>query len=538
MPIPVTDQVTCSVTVEAAELPLVCGDGIVNLAGGETCDDGNTEDGDGCPSTCRIEPCSGPSQGRVTVQATLTGTPSTLAVAGATLLLDYPEGRVTLPGSNDETPVQMRVSSPAGFGVTPNDLDYALRAVLLDPQLAGISGGTARVRRFRHLRRPRPYRLRATSTAVCSTRPRSTIRAHRSTSPARSVVPSRSCRLCCRGVATESSTSLGVKPVTTANTEDGDDCPSTCRVEPCASPPQGRVTVQARAAGMPSGLTLAGMTLLLDYPEGRGDPARVERRATVQSRVSSPAGFGVTPNDLDYALRAVLLDPSLSGIAGGTTLSVDFDICAGEAVPVARNFRCTVVDATAVDAQGMLVDATNQVTCSIVVRPPVLPAVCGDGIVNLAGGETCDDGNTLDGDGCQANCRVEPCAAARQSDDDGVGAVLDYPTHLLSGMTLLVDYPEGVVGIEGSNNDAAVQSRVASPSFSLTPNDLDYALRAVLIDPSFAGVSAGTALTVQFDVCQGAQLPMASAFACTVLDAADVGLASVTDDVTCSVMLP
>jgi cysteine-rich repeat protein len=31
-------------------------------------------------------------------------------------------------------------------------------------------------------------------------------------------------------------------------------------------------------------------------------------------------------------------------------------------------------------------------------------AVCGDGKVN---GEQCDDGNTLDGDGCSANCTVE-----------------------------------------------------------------------------------------------------------------------------------
>lgn len=30
------------------------------------------------------------------------------------------------------------------------------------------------------------------------------------------------------------------------------------------------------------------------------------------------------------------------------------------------------------------------------------PGVCGDGVVN--GGETCDDGNTLDGDGCAADC--------------------------------------------------------------------------------------------------------------------------------------
>ncbi|XXF75415.1 hypothetical protein P2318_20350 [Myxococcaceae bacterium GXIMD 01537] len=33
---------------------------------------------------------------------------------------------------------------------------------------------------------------------------------------------------------------------------------------------------------------------------------------------------------------------------------------------------------------------------------------CGDGIVDLAFGESCDDGNTVDGDGCDAHCHVEP----------------------------------------------------------------------------------------------------------------------------------
>jgi len=34
--------------------------------------------------------------------------------------------------------------------------------------------------------------------------------------------------------------------------------------------------------------------------------------------------------------------------------------------------------------------------------------VCGDGNLDLAGGEECDDGNTTDGDGCSAACLIEP----------------------------------------------------------------------------------------------------------------------------------
>ncbi len=34
--------------------------------------------------------------------------------------------------------------------------------------------------------------------------------------------------------------------------------------------------------------------------------------------------------------------------------------------------------------------------------------VCGDGYLDTAAGEECDDGNNVDGDGCSANCTIEP----------------------------------------------------------------------------------------------------------------------------------
>jgi cysteine-rich repeat protein len=40
-----------------------------------------------------------------------------------------------------------------------------------------------------------------------------------------------------------------------------------------------------------------------------------------------------------------------------------------------------------------------------VIMPPPPPPVCGNGVVEE--GEQCDDGNTVDGDGCSANCTVE-----------------------------------------------------------------------------------------------------------------------------------
>lgn len=58
-----------------------------------------------------------------------------------------------------------------------------------------------------------------------------------------------------------------------------------------------------------------------------------------------------------------------------------------------------------------------------------VPASCGNSTVELAAGEECDDGNTTDGDGCSAACRVEIVGAtcgngmlepvAREECDDG-----------------------------------------------------------------------------------------------------------------------
>lgn len=48
----------CSADCRSTE---VCGNGIVDIAAGEQCDDGNTTDGDGCSATCQLSPVNGGS---------------------------------------------------------------------------------------------------------------------------------------------------------------------------------------------------------------------------------------------------------------------------------------------------------------------------------------------------------------------------------------------------------------------------------------------------------------------------------------------
>ena len=44
---------------DGGRAPFACGDGQVDTDQGETCDDGNLDDGDGCDSSCLIEPICG-----------------------------------------------------------------------------------------------------------------------------------------------------------------------------------------------------------------------------------------------------------------------------------------------------------------------------------------------------------------------------------------------------------------------------------------------------------------------------------------------
>jgi hypothetical protein len=170
---------------------------------------------------------------------------------------------------------------------------------------------------------------------------------------------------------------------------------------------------------------------------------------------------------------------------------------------------------------------------------PTSPAGCGNSVVDTQLGETCDDGNRNEepGDSCPADCQIRPCIPS--GDTLVADVIFDTapPDLLIAGLTVFVRYPDGTVDVPGSNNDPAVQTAVVSDFFSITPNDQNYALTALLIDPFNLGVNAGGAISVTLDVCEGASPPPASAFDCRVVDAADEMGATVTDQVTCRVEL-
>jgi cysteine-rich repeat protein len=120
--------------------PTGCGNGLP--VSPETCDDGNTSDDDSCPSDCIIDACT-PSGG--------TDVPVTVTVGGngdigaVTLLVDYPEGKVSIPGSGSSIPAGILTDYPDGATPGPNDLDHALHNFVLGQLGTPLSGQLFRI---------------------------------------------------------------------------------------------------------------------------------------------------------------------------------------------------------------------------------------------------------------------------------------------------------------------------------------------------------------------------------------------------------
>jgi cysteine-rich repeat protein len=91
----------------------------------EQCDDGNFNQFDSCPATCTIAAC------------TPTATPQTVTVhladgtaTAATIELDYPEGKVSLPGTGFDPASIENIALASSF--TSVDFDHALRIVVAE----------------------------------------------------------------------------------------------------------------------------------------------------------------------------------------------------------------------------------------------------------------------------------------------------------------------------------------------------------------------------------------------------------------------
>jgi hypothetical protein len=108
----------------------------------------------------------------------------------------------------------------------------------------------------------------------------------------------------------------------------------------------------------PAAVTVGGLTLFLDFPEGN-----------VRMPVTTP-GTNVldTPKDLVYGLNDALIDSSFgNGIpanGAGPMLQVMFDGCQGQPLPSATDYKCTITDAS--DENGTSIDLST-LGCAVTV---------------------------------------------------------------------------------------------------------------------------------------------------------------------------
>jgi cysteine-rich repeat protein len=167
------------------------------------------------------------------------------------------------------------------------------------------------------------------------------------------------------------------------------------------------------------------------------------------------------------------------------------------------------------------------------------PPVCGNN--RIEAGETCDDGNTVDGDACPSNCRIEFCSPSALT----VGTTVNFtkPAAVNVGsMVVFVNYPDGKASLPGVGNSSTVRARITSlpTGFVHTANDLDYAIREVISPSTPGNVLAGAQLfKASFDRCSGAVAPTAGEFTCTVEQVGAPNGSSISPaGFTCTVTIP
>jgi hypothetical protein len=222
---------------------------------------------------------------------------------------------------------------------------------------------------------------------------------------------------------------------------------------------------------------------------------------------------------------------ALSGCGPGGTATITRTAGASP-TPTSTSSTPPLVTATATPTRTSVTPGT----CA--TNTPVTATGCGDGFVDLGGGETCDDGNNEEGDDCPGNCRIATCqpsgtTVTMRFDFDTIPADL-----FIQGLELFVRYPESVITVPGVASDPPVLESVTSEVFSATPFDHGYGVKIVLSDPSFVGYEDGTAATIVFDLCEGASAPTACDVTCTVDAAVDAEFNDVAvDQVPCTVTI-
>jgi cysteine-rich repeat protein len=397
--------------LDATLTPAACGNGIVD--GGEECDDGNTVSGDACSSTCKAEPvteaytCPGKAirlEGAAPGPRKLTFQGNTIVAAGE-----------TLPASKWSNSKACASSSPDVVYRLTSDIDGYLKATVKGGFNAALS-------------------LRAACDPDATTEALACARVASGNGPKTfqtAIDKEKDYFLVVDAYAANTTgvfeVTLEVEPSVCGNgiveggeecddgaTDDGDGCTAACKLETdkardeCATAPP--VTFVANGDGTYSAKIVSGTTNL-------SHSAGVTTAQTLGTSCSS------TGPDAWFAATA-----PISGVMTATISSATFrsslgvrNACLGASgsaqlacdATAANGGQQVVVPVTAgqvypVIVDGQAVTGTTQ-RGRFTVDLKIVPSGCGDTFQVTP--EECDDGNTLDGDGCSSTCMIESLPA-------------------------------------------------------------------------------------------------------------------------------
>lgn len=365
-----------------------CGDG--TLGQGEECDDGNTTSGDGCSSLCKTE---------VTTPASCPGTAITLTDSGDSFV-----GSVT----SDTSSGVASIDSTKCGGAASSDLVYTFI-----PTVAGRA--TIKLQAsFDAILSARTDCTKNETELSCAATPigggESTIVVSAAAGkPVYVVVDgadghSGSFKLDVAIGKTVCGDGLAQLPEACddGNTTDGDGCSSTCQLEALGS-------AQGTCPGTPFFIAASTTPKTVSFA---GDTSLSAKKNFSSSICSNDGGpemvYAFTPEAsgaLGLSLTASFALPSVT-VRRECYASATENLCqdGGDALsPLQRSFP--VVAGT---TYYVFIDS-DEVGGPFTLDVSYMPALCGDGVKQTP--ETCDDGNTVSGDGCSATCAFEALPA-------------------------------------------------------------------------------------------------------------------------------
>lgn len=262
-----------------------------------------------------------------------------------------------------------------------------------------------------------------------------------------------------------------------------------------------------------AGKSAAGKVLCYSKSTGKGALCSISTKTPCLTDADCPSGETCNPV---LPVDPACLQKAADGLTTAVTKADTTDpSCAGAATAAAD----ALAIATAIDS--------NCVTTIVNGLPGKAPG-CGNGVLEPALGETCDDGNLKDGDGCPHDCVVASCSPVSGATNASVNYTPPAGGPTIAGLTVFVDYPEGKV------NGLTVSHPIG---VSGSPNDVGYGVTDAVV--KLSGLPTKIMSLSFANLCQGAPAPSAADFGCTVTDASDTGGNPVDPStITCSVSIP